>query len=105
MVQSSLYRFSKNYAIQTNGYEIDSIFLLGSFKVTTKEITLMIQAIIKFGCIMVNISGKSGGNIIPSGAVLVPGISNAGMNIPQKHKGLNPINNFENTLPLSLYFP
>jgi len=65
----------------------------------------MIQAIIKFGCIMVNISGKFGDNMIPSGAVPVPGISNAGINIPQKYNGLNPINNFENALPLSLYFP
>ncbi|MGO1242727.1 MAG: hypothetical protein ACTMH4_01495 [Sphingobacterium sp.] len=54
---------------------------------------------------MVNILGKFGGNIMPSGAVLVSGINNAGMNIPQKYNGLNPINNFENTLPLSLYFP
>ncbi len=54
---------------------------------------------------MVNISGKFGDNMIPSGAVPVPGISNAGINIPQKYNGLNPINNFENALPLSLYFP
>lgn len=49
----------------------------------------MIQAIIKFGCIIVNSFGKFSGNIMPSGAVLVSGISNAGINIPQQFNGLN----------------
>jgi hypothetical protein len=67
--------------------------ILHSLTVSVTETKVITQAMIKFGCI---------GGTTPSGHVPVPGISNAGKNIPQKHKELKPINNMENRLPLSL---
>lgn len=100
IVTPSSQHIAKLLSLVTN---YSSLGILHSLIVSITETMDRIHAIIKFGCIVLNISGNPFGGTTPSGHVPVPGMSNAGKNIPQKNSGLKPINRIDNLPPFSLY--